>query len=375
MASIRSGTTPAVERDRQKYWRHWTTYCKLWGVSPFLDTQSQIEANIILTAFAVRVRSGYYGRGSKLKVQGVGKALAAISSTIEMAGQPSPVYRAHQVYQRPIERLIEAMRRDDPPPVPQLAVPISVIKQSYKHLTKGATQRDTAATHLMSIAFFYLLRVGEYTKPRTVSQDGKKVRATRTVQFRVGDIGFFNGTKHIQATASNLQELLQCTAATLRISNQKNGRMGDTIHQEALKSEIHCPVKALAHRVHHILAHGGTASTLLCSFKESMKETTWTHITSGDIIKAVRKGVTLSNLYCNTNIDPELVGAHSLRAGGAMALKLTGASDTTIMKMGRWSGLTFCMYIHTQIAHLSKGLTTQMNTDMPFVNIAHFTFT
>ncbi len=55
-------------------------------------------------------------------------------------------------------------------------------------------------------------------------------------------------------------------------------------------------------------------------------------------------------------IDTDLIGAHSLRAGGAMALKLMGGSDTVIMKQGRWSGLTFLMYIHNQIAHLSYDL-------------------
>ena len=33
-------------------------------------------------------------------------------------------------------------------------------------------------------------------------------------------------------------------------------------------------------------------------------------------------------------IDPDLVGVHSLRAGGAMALCLHGLDDTVIMKLG-----------------------------------------
>ena len=69
-------------------------------------------------------------------------------------------------------------------------------------------------------------------------------------------------------------------------------------------------------------------------------------------------------------IDPDLVGAHSLRAGGAMALKLHGFDDTTIMKMGRWTSLTFLMYIHTQIAHLGKDISKAMSTELPFLNIA-----
>ena len=71
-------------------------------------------------------------------------------------------------------------------------------------------------------------------------------------------------------------------------------------------------------------------------------------------------------------IDPDLVGAHSLRAGGAMALKLHGYDDTTIMKMGRWTSLTFLQYIHNQIAHLSKDISAKMSIPLPFVNVAAF---
>ena len=52
------------------------------------------------------------------------------------------------------------------------------------------------------------------------------------------------------------------------------------------------------------------------------------------MIKHIRIAVTNLNLH-NKGIHPDLVGVHSLRAGGAMALKLNGASDTTIMK---WEG-------------------------------------
>eukprot|EP00957_Ditylum_brightwellii_P130287 9938465-Ditylum_brightwellii.AAC.1 len=84
-------------------------------------------------------------------------------------------------------------------------------------------------------------------------------------------------------------------------------------------------------------------------------------------------------MICNTvktlglhksGIDPDLIELHFLRTGGAMALKLSGKSDTTIMKHGRWSSLMFLMYIHNQIGHLSKDLTTAMDTPIPFLNIA-----
>lgn len=40
-------------------------------------------------------------------------------------------------------------------------------------------------------------------------------------------------------------------------------------------------------------------------------------------------------------IDPDLVGAHSLRAGGATAVKLHRSSDIEIKKFGICSSLTF----------------------------------
>jgi hypothetical protein len=50
------------------------------------------------------------------------------------------------------------------------------------------------------------------------------------------------------------------------------------------------------------------------------------------------------------------ISSHSLRAGEAMALKLSGASDSTIMRVRWWTSLTYLTYIHTQIGALTAGL-------------------
>ena len=133
--------------------------------------------------------------------------------------------------------------------------------------------------------------------------------------------------------------------------------MGQCIHHEALKDVTVGPT-------HHIvLSNGGTADTLLCKFK--LKNGDWGCIESLDIARVLGLD--------KVGIDTNLIGAHhSLRAGGAMAMKLMGIADTIIMKHGRWSGLTFLMYIHNQIAHLSCDLSKKMSVDMPFVNITNF---
>ena len=146
--------------------------------------------------------------------------------------------------------------------------------------------------------------------------------------------------------------------------------MGQTMHVKAIPNAQHCPVKALAQRIYYILQNGGSDSTLLCDVFDTNTKA-WKSIESKEIIKMVRSGVILCGLQ-DCGIDPDLVGAHSLRAGGAMAMKLNGCSTEEIMKHGRWRSLTFMMYIHNQIAHLSCDISQRMNTDLPFVNISNF---
>ena len=60
--------------------------------------------------------------------------------------------------------------------------------------------------------------------------------------------------------------------------------------------------------------------------------------------------------------------SNPLISGGGMSLKLHWASNTTIMKMGRWSSLTFIMYIRNQIGDISKVLAQKMSRPIPFLN-------
>jgi hypothetical protein len=118
--------------------------------------------------------------------------------------------------------------------------------------------------------------------------------------------------------------------------------------------------------VHPILSNGGTNDSLICDFYEDNKVN---HISSKDMIVLLRAAAKTLQLQKQA-IDPDLIGAHSLCSGGAMALKLHDYDDTTIRKMGRWTSDTFLQYIHNQIAHLSKDISKNMSMALPFLNIA-----
>ena len=224
-----------------------------------------------------------------------------------------------------------------------------------------------AIADLAVIAFYYLLRVGEYTVAKTVERNGRNIRTTRTVQFTVGDVGFHKNNKVVERR-STLDELLACDQCTFKITNQKSGRMGQTISHETILNHAHGPVKATARRIHHILSNGGDESSIISAYMTA--DGTWNTVSSAQMRSGVRNSVKQLNLHKN-GIDADLVGVHSLRAGGAMALKLSGESDTTIQKYGRWSSTTFLDYIHNQIAHLSNSISTKMSTRFIFTNIAN----
>ena len=136
---------------------------------------------------------------------------------------------------------------------------------------------------------------------------------------------------------------------------------------ETVAHLTHGPVTAAARRVFHILNNGGTEDSLLCNYIND--EGIWNAVTPTEMRSTLRAAV--QHLKLNEcGIDPDLVGVHSLRAGGAMALKLQGTEDTTIKKQGRWTSMTFLQYIHNQIAHLSKDLSTKMSTVLSFQNVA-----
>ena len=198
---------------RKKYWSLWGKYASLAGISPYLDkTVPPIERDLVAGAFSARVRTGEYGRGQRTRLGGVSEALTTVSNTIDLAGQPSAFYRGDNKYQLLLERELEGFRRADPPSVPQLDVPITVPHSAF---TDGITYTDPFVRHigcLIPVAFYFLLQVGEYTKPHTVVKDGKRVRENRTKQFVVGNVGFFSQRRgdSLHGTPGNIAHSRPC---------------------------------------------------------------------------------------------------------------------------------------------------------------------
>ena len=98
--------------------------------------------------------------------------------------------------------MLEGFRRQDPAVQAQLAIPLSVIKH-IEQKSRNGSNKQRAVGDLCIIAFFYLLRVGEYTVDAPSREQRKRTRS-----FRVEDVRLWEGNTILPLTLP-LRELLR----------------------------------------------------------------------------------------------------------------------------------------------------------------------
>ena len=267
--------------------------------------------------------------------------------------------------------MLAGWKKVDPPTVKKLPIAIDIPELlSAVGQLPDANELDKAIGDLTIIAFYYLLRVGEYTVK------GHRNNTKQTVQFRVQDVTFFrrdaNGTLRQLSRLAPHADIVAADSATLKLDNQKNGWKGVCIHQETNGDPVHCPVRALGRRIVHIRQNTTDASTFLSSF---FVGPTQFDVTDKDIRASLKQAATALQYPELKGIPIGRIDTHSLRSGGANALSLAGFSDREIQKMGRWRSATFKEYIREELACFSEGMSTKMKHRFAFVNIAGGVYT
>ena len=365
-AAFRAGRLAATSVARETRWRHWRAYVTAMGFDPYLQSTSFEHRIRSLTGFAQRVRTGYYGRGRQVQAPTVTSAITAVGQTISMAVGDNPTkVLGSDKFLPALQIMIEGYAKDDPPTRKMLPiesdVPELLVELGYS--TSG-TSHTQAVGDLALIAFYYLLRIGEYTVK------SKRSNTKQTVQFKLEDVTFFKRTKlgQLRCLPKNApyELILSADSATLKLDNQKNGWKGVCVHQEKNGEAIYCPIRALGRRVVHLRKQGAVKSSFLSTYYHEGKKY---DVIGEDVSKALKLAATLLEYPEKRGIPVELIDTHSLRCGGANALALSGYSDTQIQKMGRWRGATFKEYIREQLACYSEGMTTNMKRNFKFVNV------
>lgn len=358
--ALNAGVVAATTATRLRYWNAWRQWVRAFHpISPTLCNASRQDTTAILAAWAQHVRQGgLQHRRATVRAQTVQVALRAIGTTIELDGKPNPLGGTEKGYPKALRQQLEGYTREDPPPTPRLAVPVDVPRLLYANGQLSTNPKTRTIGQLAIVGFFFLLRVGEYTYHREAD-------TRRTHQFTLKDVTLWQNTHRLSLDTPRAQLLATCTAATLSINNQKNGMRNQSVHQETNGTDL-CPVKALIHHVTYLWHHTRDLNTKLGTY--FVPPQTPRQIASADISRAIKRTIVTLGLP-RQGLTPQLVGSHSLRAGGAMAMYLNGIPHDTIRKLGRWQSDTFLMYIHEQIAALSANVSTRMSRHIPFHNV------
>jgi hypothetical protein len=143
-----------------------------------------------------------------------------------------------------LQQCIDGYRKQDPVSQKKLSVEADVPKYLVKcALDPSANELHKAVGDLSLIAFYYLLRVGEYTTK------GKRDNSKQTVQFKIKDVQFFANDKTgrlrcLSRDASD-DNIGSATGAALKLNNQKNRWKGVSIYHKMNENPTFCPIKAI----------------------------------------------------------------------------------------------------------------------------------
>ena len=232
-------------------------------------------------------------------------------------------------------------------PVPvQVLHRIAAIARAADELTQGICD-------MILLAFFFLLRPGEYTDSQS-----------DTTPFKLEDVQVFIGRRRLDLGTCPDADLASATFVSLTFTDQKNGVRGEVIGLSTSGNPAVCPVHAVCRRIQHLRTHGALPSTPLARVFTSGA---WTKITPTHITTTLRAAV--SFLGPELGFLPSDVSARCLRAAGATVLLNAKVDGDIIKLLGRWHSDAMLRYLHLQAAPIMKDYARLMLTGGSFTLI------
>lgn len=339
-------------------WKIWTEFTtNMLAVDPLLTPfQDKVP---ILQIFGQLVREGTLAaKQGKVGARHSEDYLRTISSTFLHLGSKDPRLTDQGKMDFRITRMITAWKKEDPPPHRVKPLPIQVIKHISFEAIHTPDPLTQAVADMIIIAFFFLLRPGEYT-------DDQKPDAT---PFRICDVQLFIGEQRLDVKTSTTAELTAARFASLTFTNQKNGVRGEVIGLALSGDLFICPVRAIIRRILHWRTSSSLDDTAPLarvylqtnagdSAAGGIADTT-THVTSKRITDVIR--VAVFAIGPSLGFLPSDVSARSLRAAGANALLLANIDTDIIRLIGRWRSDEMLRYLHVQAAPLMANYAARM---------------
>jgi hypothetical protein len=240
---------------------------------------------------------------------------------------------------------LAAYAKQDPPPNRVKPIPIQILHHVAHMATTHPTESNQAVADMIIVAFFFLLRPGEYTANRSES-----------TPFRISDIQLFVGGQRLNLEDATDASIASATFATLMFTTQKNAVRGEVIGLGRSGNSFLCPVQAIIRRVLHLRKYNAPPNSPLASYFAGGPN--FSPIMPKDITEMLR----LSTAAVGPSVGflPADISARSLRAAGAMALLCAHVDSDTIRLVGRWRSDEMLRYLHVQAEPVMRDFSRRM---------------
>lgn len=304
------------------------------AIDPLLSTIK--DPTIFLQIYARQYRTGSLPHQWKaVRAPTVKDALRSIGQAFASVGAPDPRKDAIGKIDFRLTRQLRSYDRSDPPPGRVKPIPFSVVSRIAMVASTSDSDSINAISDMVILAFFFLLRPGEYT-----------ANTSDTEPFRLEDVRVRSGGIYLDIENCSFAELDSADFVTLIFTTQKNGVKGEVIGHGRSAHYLCCPVGAVIRRIKHLRTHNAPLNTPLSMFFDSEKSK-WRPVLPKDITTTLRQAVTFIGPQ-SLGFLPKDIEARSLRAGGAMALLCGNVDKEKIQLLGRWRSDAMLRYLHVQ---------------------------
>jgi hypothetical protein len=209
--ALRSGVVLSRTSKANHTWNLWLEFCNTHNIDPWFPNEE--DPIPYLKVFAQRYRDGRLAPSQKLvRSRTVADALCLVGQTYKLLGARDYRLDRHtgQIDFR-LQRQFRAYEKSDPPPHRDKPVPIQLVRQVLQvaHSTFAASPENQAIADMICIAFFFLLRPGEYTC------------GTGNTPFRLKDATLYIGTQQLNSRRASPEDFNSVTSVSLTFTSQK----------------------------------------------------------------------------------------------------------------------------------------------------------
>ena len=339
-------------------WRKWEEFTVQFGLKGdrYLESFSTLGKLAIIGAFAAFVRKALYSssRSSQVAANTVRRTLGNISQGFQLAGKSDPRLDVDGKISFRITQILKGFEMEDPNRKKQKALPMCVLKEMLRRAKRSGDDFDLAIAHRACGAYPFAMRSCEFTKT-CFNEKSKRTKILRVRNFR-----FFLNRRLLEHSD---EKIFVADLVNITYEWQKNEERHDSVSMHRCYNENHQsefnPVYIWAKIVTEVRSFHGQDDVEDRKINTFVVNGKRRDVTSAPV-RAKLRAAAASVGKETLGFDPEEIGCHSLRSGAAMAMKLAGVSEYTIMIIGRWKSMAFLEYIRNQVAEFSINISDRL---------------